>query len=134
MNKFFKGIFTLATVGAFSYVGFKGYKRISSVFKLGKTLPEYLENIIEEKTKVNITMSLGTVKISVGLTKEALEKNTDIEAHVREYIEDFYPPLSKMKVDISLYELNECEEEEDGDGCCCCCGEEEEPEQPEDKD
>jgi hypothetical protein len=37
------------------------------------------------------------------LFQEIIDKHNDIETTVREYVDDFYPDLSKCSVDVSLY-------------------------------
>jgi hypothetical protein len=78
-------------------------KRVNSIVKLSKSLPDYLENIIEESPKVSITMKLNSMKISIGLSQEAYDKNYDLETHIKEYIEDFYPALAKLQAEINTY-------------------------------
>lgn len=113
MKGFWKKLFTVAAVAGVSYVGFQGYKRISAIMKLSKSLPEYLENIIEERPKVSISMTLNTIKISLGISQETSDKNIEIETHIHEYIEDFYPSLAKLECNITTYIKSEDDEDEE---------------------
>ncbi|HPM01985.1 MAG TPA: hypothetical protein PK816_07490 [Candidatus Cloacimonadota bacterium] len=103
MKGFWKKLLTVTALAGVSYVGFQGYKRVNSIVKLSKSLPDYLENIIEESPKVSITMKLNSMKISIGLSQEAYDKNYDLETHIKEYIEDFYPALAKLQAEINTY-------------------------------
>ena len=117
MKGFWKKLLTVTALAGVSYVGFQGYKRVNSIVKLSKSLPDYLENIIEESPKVSITMKLNSMKISIGLSQEAYDKNYDLETHIKEYIEDFYPALAKLQAEINTYikdndDVDEVEESE----------------------
>ncbi|HPY95897.1 MAG TPA: hypothetical protein PL063_01645 [Candidatus Cloacimonadota bacterium] len=115
MKKFWKSLFTIAAISGASYVGYKGYKRISSVTKLSKSLPDYLENVIGEKPKVSISMTLNQISISLGISQEAYDKELELESLIREYIEDFYPSLAKVKSIINTYIRDNDDIEDDFD-------------------
>lgn len=135
MKGFWKKLLTIAAISGAAYVGVKGYKRVTSIVKLSKSLPDYLENMLDEKPKISISMALKTLKISVGLTQEAFDKEVDLVTHIKEYVEDFYPTLAAMKLDVNTYvKAEETEECDDDDECCCsdpechCC-EDDKPEE-----
>ncbi len=116
MKGFWKKMLTITALAGVSYVGFQGYKRVNSIVKLSKSLPDYLENIIEESPKVSITMKLNSIRISIGLSQEAYDKNYDLDTHIKEYIEDFYPALAKLQAEVSTYiKDNDNDEEEETD-------------------
>ena len=127
MNKFFKTVFVLDGTALAGYFGLKAYKRINSIVKLSKSLPEFLNNVYGEKPTVNMNKTLNSLGIRVGFSQEILDKHTDIESTVREYVEDFYPELGKGSLDIEI-QLKGAEADE----CCCedgdcsegdCCSE-----------
>jgi hypothetical protein len=115
MKGFWKKLLTVTALAGISYVGFKGYKRVNSIIKLSKSLPDYLENIIEETPKVSISMMLKSIKISIGLSQAAFDKNIDLETHIKEYIEDFYPALAKLECLVSTYIKDEDDDDEEED-------------------
>ena len=114
MNKFFKTVFVLGGTALAGYFGLKAYKRINSIVKLSKSLPEFLNNVYGEKPSVNMNKTLNSLGIKVGFSQEILDKHTDIESTVREYVEDFYPELGKGSLDIEI-QLKGAESDE----CCC---------------
>ena len=81
----------------------KAYKRLSGVAKLAKSLPEFLNNVYGERPKLDINRSFNTIAIKIGYSQEIIDKHNDIETTVREYVDDFYPDLSKCSVDVSIY-------------------------------
>ena len=58
--------------------------------------------------------TLNSLGIKVGFSQEILDKHTDIESTVREYVEDFYPELGKGSLDIEVQLKGE-----ETDECCC---------------
>ncbi len=115
MKKFFKSLLFLLGASAAGYFGYKGYKKVSTVIKLSKTLPDYLNNIMGEKPKININLTFKTLTIVIGVTQVILDGNSDLEATVREYIEDFYPELTKYEIVVKIEVKDTCEES----SCCC---------------
>ncbi|HCX72345.1 MAG TPA: hypothetical protein DHM37_01370 [Candidatus Cloacimonas sp.] len=105
MKKFCKKIFKFAIFGTIAYSGFKIFERIKSAIEISKTLPQYLENVVGEKPKVNTNVTWKQAHISVGFPKQVIEKNKDLESTIRDYIEDFYPALPENCVDIKLYSI-----------------------------
>lgn len=102
MKKFIKTVLFLGgTVLAVNF-GMKAYKRINGIVKLSKSLPEFLNNVYGDKPKVNINRTLNTMSIKLHFAQEILDKHTDIETTVREYIDDFYPELAKCSVDVDI--------------------------------
>lgn len=117
--KFFKTLFVLGGTALAGYVGLKLYKKVSSITKLHKSLPEFLNNVYGEKPAMHINHNLKTMTVKVGFTQEVIDKHSDVESTVREYIDDFYPELAKGSVIIEIFTKGEEKESED----CCCCGE-----------
>lgn len=113
MKKILKGVAIGGAAVLATHFGFKTYKRISSIAKLSKSLPEFLKNVYGEEPRMTINRSFNTMSIRAGFSEETLEKHNDIETTIREYVDDFYPELSKCTLDIDVYELGDEEEEED---------------------
>lgn len=105
MKKFFKAILFIGGTALAAHFGMKAYKRVNGVVKLSKSLPEFLSNVYGEKPKLSINRGFNNMAIKVGYPQEILDKYTDIEATIREYIDDFYPDLAKCSVDVSLYNV-----------------------------
>ncbi|MCL2064559.1 MAG: hypothetical protein FWG98_09355 [Candidatus Cloacimonetes bacterium] len=104
MKKFWKNLFTVGAIAGGAYVGFKGYQRVSSLNKMSKTLPDYLEDLIDERPKINVNMSFNSLSIAIGLSSFAIENiDFDLDEQVNRYIIDYYPCLSKMRINISQY-------------------------------
>ena len=113
MKKILKGVAIGSAAILATHFGFKTYKRLSGIAKLAKSLPEFLKNVYGEEPKLAINRSFNTMTIRAGFSEETLEKHNDIETTIREYVDDFYPDLSKCTLDIDVYVLGEEEEEED---------------------
>lgn len=130
--KFFKTLFVVGGTALAGYFGLKLYKIVNNITKLHKSLPEFLNNVYGEKPTLHINHNLKEATVKVGFSQEILDKHTDIEATVREYIDDFYPDLAKNKINIEVFTKSEEPEEE----CGCCCGDDltEETEEEEAKD
>lgn len=103
MKKILKALLLIGGTALAAHFGMKAYKRVSGVAKLAKSLPEFLNNVYGERPKVNINRSFNTIAIKVGFAQEIIDKHSDIENTVREYVDDFYPDLSKCSVDVSIY-------------------------------
>ena len=119
--KFFKTLFVVGGTALAGYFGLKLYKIVSNVTKLHKSLPEFLNNVYGEKPNLHINHNLKTATLKVGFSQEILDKHTDIENTVREYIDDFYPELSKQTIIVEIFVKSDVAEE----GCCCCDDKEE---------
>lgn len=109
--KFFKKLFLMGGVALAGYFGLKFYRIISSVTKLHKSLPEFLNNVYGEKPTLHVNHNLKSSTIKVGFTQAVLDKHNDIETTVREYIDDFYPELNKNSITIELFAKSEVSEE-----------------------
>lgn len=103
MKKFFKGLLVIGGVALAAQFGLKAYKRINGTVKLSKSLPEFLNNVYGELPEVNINQALNSLSIKIGFTQEILDKHSDIENTVQEYIDDFYPDLAKVSVEINIH-------------------------------
>ncbi|MBI9031244.1 hypothetical protein JEZ13_04470 [bacterium] len=119
MSKFFRKVLWLGALTGIGYAGFKMYQKISAISKLSKSLPEFLNNVYGEKPKININMDLKSLKISVGFKQDVLDNNEDIQTTVTEYIEDFYPVLSKCKLTIDIFAVKVTDSAKQND---CDCG------------
>jgi hypothetical protein len=125
MSKFFKKVLWIGALSAVGYAGFKMYQRVSAVAKLSKSLPEFLNNVYGEKPKININMVLSSISISVGFKQDVIDNNEDIQTTVSEYIEDFYPVLSKIKLNIDVFAVKVTDSSKNDDCDCgpdCDCG------------
>ncbi|MEN6445668.1 MAG: hypothetical protein ABFC98_06430 [Candidatus Cloacimonas sp.] len=111
MKKLFKKLLIVGGTAAAAHFGFKAYKKISGIAKLAKSLPEFLNNVYGEMPEVNFNHSLNSTKLKVFFSQEILDKFTDIETTIREYIDDFYPEIAKTSVDISIMPKTEETEE-----------------------
>ena len=104
MKKFWKNLFTIGAIAGGAYVGFKGYQRVSSVSKISKTLPDYLEDLVDEKPKINVSMGFNSLSIAIGLSAFTFENiDFDLEEQINRYVIDYYPCLAKLKINISQY-------------------------------
>jgi len=104
MNKFFKTLLVVGGTAFAAHYGLKTYKRINGTVKLTKSLPEFLNNVYGEKPEIkNLTTTLNSLDIKLGFSQELIDKHNDIENTVQEYIDDFYPELSKNSIEISIY-------------------------------
>ncbi len=121
MKRFMKKALVLGGVALAAHFGLKAYKRINGLTKLAKSLPEFLNNVYGDKPKLSINQALNMLNIKLGFTQEILDKHTDIETTVREYIDDFYPEMAKGAINIEINVKTEDEGEEPAE-------EEEEPE------
>lgn len=102
MKKFLKGLLFIGGTALAAHYGMKTYKKINSAVKLSKSLPEFLNNVYGEKPTMNMNKTLNSLSLKLGFSQEILDKHGDIETTVREYIDDFYPELSKNSIDISI--------------------------------
>lgn len=103
MKKIFKTALVLGGAALAAHFGMKAYKMVNGVVKLSKSLPEFLNNVYGEKPKLSINRAFNTLAIKVGFSQEILDKHSDIETTVREYIDDFYPELGKGSLTIDVY-------------------------------
>lgn len=103
MKNFFKGLLIVGGVALAAQFGLKTYKRINGTVKLSKSLPEFLNNVYGEMPEMNINRTMNSLKIKIGFSQEILDKHSDIENTVQEYIDDFYPELAKNSVDINVH-------------------------------
>lgn len=110
--KFFKTLFVVGGTALAGYFGLKLYKIVGNITKLHKSLPEFLNNVYGEKPTLHINHNLKTATIKIGFNQAVLDKHTDIETTVREYIDDFYPDLTKSTINIEIFAKSEVQEEE----------------------
>ncbi len=125
MKKFFKALLLIGGTALTAHFGLKAFKKINGTVKLSKSLPEFLNNVYGEMPKINIKQTLNSTTIKVFFSQEIIDKHSDIDTTVREYVDDFYPDLAKCSVDISVQVKGEEAAEEP---------EAEEPEEPEEKE
>ncbi|MBP7310462.1 MAG: hypothetical protein KA984_04165 [Candidatus Cloacimonetes bacterium] len=111
MKKILKALLFIGGTALAAHFGMKTYKKINSAVKLSKSLPEFLNNVYGEKPQMNMNKTLNSLTLKIGFSQEILDKHTDIETTVREYIDDFYPELAKNNIDISVELKSEHTEE-----------------------
>ncbi len=105
-------LFLLVT-GISGYFVCKYVRIMLEFFKLVKTLPEYLRDMIGVKPKVCFNLMLPKkMELKVGVEKEIKEREKNLEEVIENYINDFYPDLTDMKIKISVYELPDKKKEE----------------------
>ncbi len=110
--KFIKKLITLATVSSIAYFGFKVFKMIKSSNKLSNTLPDFLKNIYGERPEMRKDFTFFSMNIKLSFSKETLDKKEqEIEDSVMEYIEDFYPILTKLSLDVEVVEREDSNED-----------------------
>ncbi|PKN73033.1 MAG: hypothetical protein CVU50_04560 [Candidatus Cloacimonetes bacterium HGW-Cloacimonetes-3] len=114
MKKLFKALLVVGGAALAANFGLKAYKKINGTVKLSKSLPEFLNNVYGEMPEMNINRTLNSLNIRIGFSQEILDKHTDIENTVQEYIDDFYPELCKNSIEINVSLKGE-EMEEDAD-------------------
>lgn len=107
MKKLLKALLVIGGAAFAANFGLKAYKKINGTVKLSKSLPEFLNNVYGELPEMNISRTLNSMVIKIGFSQEVLEKHADIDNTVQEYIDDFYPELSKNSIEISIYTKGE---------------------------
>jgi hypothetical protein len=110
--KFFKRVFVLGLTALAGYMGFKLYRIVGNITRLHKSLPEFLNNVYGEKPVLHINHNLKSATIKIGFSQAVIDKHSDIETTVREYIDDFYPDLAKNVINIEIFVKSEMMEEE----------------------
>jgi len=112
MKKFFKKLFWLGFFSAAAYYGYKFYQKVLAVIGINKTLPQYMENVIGERPKINLTLTCTKCSMKALFTKETLDKNNNIDEMIQEYIDDFYPVFANGKMKIELAAKPDTEKED----------------------
>jgi len=108
MKRFWKNLLTIGAIAGVGYLGFKGYQRVSEVMKMSKTLPDYLQDLLNEKPKISINLRLNSLSVAVGLTSDTYESlNFDLDDQIHRYIVDYYPSLAKLRVTTTKYIMAE---------------------------
>lgn len=114
MGSLCKKVLKYGLVAFGTYIGIKAYSFGKSTMRISKTLPEFIKNLYGDAPKYSMSVrnNLFTINLNIklGFSKEIIEQNDDIEETVTEYIQDFYPVLSKAKIDVEVYELESQEE------------------------
>jgi len=117
MKSFWKSLLTVGALAGVGYLGFKGYQRINEVMKISKSLPDYLFDLIGEKPKIDLNMKLKSISLAIGLSSEVYENlKINLDEQIKCYINDYYPNLAKLQVNITKYiKANQLDEDEDED-------------------
>ena len=111
MKKSIKFTLWLAGISSLLYWFYWIYKVSKAEIELTKTAPKYIENIFGEKPAYfwNIVVTFPKViKISLILkdcSKIFLEKESEVESVIRDYIKEYYPLLRKANVEIKFEEM-----------------------------
>lgn len=103
------GYIILIVIGFFGYTLFR---KIKAVVELSKTLPQYLKNILGEKPRFDFNMNLHRIIMTFHLSPDILKKNPDLEETILDYINDFYPVLSRKRIEIKLVEKDAKQQKE----------------------
>ena len=111
MKKFCKKVFWYGLISFIVYHGYKFYLKIKAAMEIDKTLPLYLKNTVGEEPEISLTITFPQSILKLGFSKEILNKDKELKAKIEEYIDDFYPALSKGKLEINIYEKAEEEQE-----------------------
>lgn len=113
MGSFFNKVLKYSLVAVGTYGVIKLYSIGKSIARISKTLPEFVKNLYGESPKFSLEYNnIIYLKVKLGFPKSILEDNTDIEETVIEYIQDFYPALSKCKISVDVYELESADDDE----------------------
>ncbi|MCD6181843.1 MAG: hypothetical protein J7K89_05615 [Candidatus Cloacimonetes bacterium] len=102
MKVFFKKLFWLFGLYFAARFGYRLYRMIKTSVEIGKTLPLYLKNLVGEKPEVDINMHWKRISITLTFSAEALAAHKDLEATIREYLQDFYPIFQQDYITIHL--------------------------------
>jgi hypothetical protein len=113
--KFFKRLCVLALLAVAGVFLARFVQRVRMTMRLAKTLPLFLKNTIGEEPRASLSLTLNRLDIRLGFCAEMQERAAEIESAVVEYIDDFYPALSGVKI-VCRVETREALE---GTGCCC---------------
>ncbi len=114
MGSFFNKVLKYSLVAVGTYGVIKLYSIGKSIARISKTLPEFVKNLYGESPKFSLEYNnIIYLKVKLGFPKSILEDNTDIEETVLEYIQDFYPALSKCKINVEIYELESAADEDE---------------------
>ncbi|MDP8227106.1 hypothetical protein D4R71_05150 [bacterium] len=111
MKKSIKFTLWLAGISGILYWCYWIYKVTKAEKELTKATPKYIENIFGEKPAYfwNIVVTFPKViKISLTLKKCSkifLEKESEVESVICDYIKEYYPLLRKAKVEIKFEEM-----------------------------
>lgn len=114
MKKSIKLTLWFAGLSTFFYWCYWIYRVLKAEKELTKTAPKYIENIFGEKPAFfwNLAVNLPKV-IVISLTlkkcsKKIMEKQSEVESVINDYIKEYYPLLRKANVKIK-FEENESE-------------------------
>ena len=111
MKKNIKFTLWLAGISGILYWCYWIYKITKAEKELTKTTPKYIENIFGEKPAYfwNIVVTFPKViKISLTLkkcSKMFLEKESEVESVICDYIKENYPLLRKAEVEVKFEEM-----------------------------
>lgn len=100
--KWYKKMLIGLGLSALTYYGWKAGELIAEVTEISKDLPEYFKNNFGERPKFSMTIVWKMCKIKLSFSSETIKKNPELELKVKEYIEKFYPKISKLKISISI--------------------------------
>lgn len=106
-------LFILLVVAGLGFFSYKYLRKLLEFFKLVKTLPEYLRDIIGEKPTVHFTFSFSKLILQVGLSKTVKEREKNLVEVIENYITDFYPDLTTAKIEITIFEKEDEKKESD---------------------
>lgn len=108
-----KKIFIAIGIAAIAYITHKSTKLLFAVKGISEDLPEFVKNSFGERPKFTMRIIFNKCSIILDLKKETIKKNQDLEEEIYEYIERFYPEISKLKLSVEVRERIEIDEVED---------------------
>jgi len=109
MQNYWKKILIGLGLTIFGYIVFRNYRIIAAYKEMVKTLPRHLENNFGEMPEINKEFRVLFIKVSkIGLnikvSSDIINKEEDIIKVVKSYLINFYPILTKGRIDIKVEE------------------------------
>ncbi len=107
MKTFTKLLVFFSIIGIPIYYAFKYFMKFKEVMKLEETLPDYVNDVLNEKPLVFCSYTPFGFEIRMGLTKEAQERETNLVKVINDYITDFYPILDQLEKKIIIFQTDD---------------------------
>lgn len=112
MQKYWKKILIGLGLSALGLAIFRSLRIINAYNELQNTLPSHLENNFGEKPEINYKFILllflvQRISLQIRVSEDLLTKRDEIIRVVKSYLINFYPPLTKGKLDIGVEEKSD---------------------------
>ena len=109
MEKIWKKVLIFLGLSLLACMVLKFFKIISAYNDMKRTLPKHLENNFGEKPDIEHSLMLffakvAKIDIKIKASANTIEKSSEIERVTKSYLINFYPILTKGKIDIKLGE------------------------------